>query len=85
MKRTKNNPYAEHTKFPIKHCLVSTIVIIICGAIVLGMLYGIVNSTSVSSKAWIFAVVWASLLGASLIAFWIYQIIKYKKTRKDEN
>ncbi|MFA6861662.1 MAG: hypothetical protein WCR56_04715 [Bacilli bacterium] len=81
--KKKGNP--EHSAFPMKKCLIASLVIFICGVLVLTLLYAIVNSSSIPDKSWIFAVVWASLVVGSLIAYWIYQIIKYRKTRKDEN
>ncbi|MFA6624350.1 MAG: hypothetical protein WCS80_01110 [Bacilli bacterium] len=74
----------NRTQFPLKRCLLATIVILLCALMVLALLYGIANSAKIPDKTWIFVVVWASLTGASVIGYWIYQSVLYVKIRKAE-
>lgn len=76
--------FREKSSFPLRKSLIATIVIVLCYLMVLILLYGIVNSTKME-KGYIVFAVWGSLLGASLVAYWIYQIAHYLKDRKDEN
>jgi VIT1/CCC1 family predicted Fe2+/Mn2+ transporter len=80
MKKTQD----QHTHFPWKKSLIASLVIILCFLMVLGLLYAIINVSKLSDKSWIFATVWACILGAFLIGYWIYQIVQFHQTRKDE-
>ena len=76
--------FKDRSSFPMKKCLVATIVIILCYLMVFTLLYAIVYSTDVQPFAYIFFIVWGSLLGVSLLLYWAYQIYQYRKKRKDE-
>lgn len=76
--------YTGHTKFPIKKCLIATLCIILVFIIILGLLYSIIYGANIPDKSYIFLIVWSSMFTLSLLVYWIYQIIKYIKTRKDE-
>lgn len=76
--------FKDKSFFPLKKCLIASVVIILCYLMVFTLLYAIVYSTDVQPFAYIFFIVWGSLLGLSLLAYWIYQICQYRKKRKDE-
>lgn len=78
--------YPTHTTFPIKKCWIASLVILLVAVIVLGLLYAIVgNKSALKEKSWIFLLVWGIVFGVMLVGYWIHQIRKYIKTRKDEN
>ncbi len=71
-------------KFPVKKCLIATLVIILCAFIVLTLLYSIVQVEKQNDKYWIFLLVWGVVFGGLIVFYWCFQIIKYLKNRKDE-
>ncbi len=71
-------------KFPVKKCLIATLVILLCAFIVLTLLYSIVQAEKQNDKYWIVLLVWGIGLFALIAFYWCYQIIKYCKNRKDE-
>ena len=75
--------FKDKSSFPLKKCLIASVVIILCYLMVLLLLYGVVNSTGFEHGHIIFAV-WGALLGASLLAYWAYQVYRHLKNRKDE-
>jgi hypothetical protein len=75
----------NHSRFPVRKCLIASAVIIVCAVMALGVLYGIANQAKIPDKSWIFALVWAIVFGAMLLGYWIFQIVHYIKNRKDEN
>lgn len=70
--------------FPLKRCLIATLVIILCAVMVLTLLYSIINTQNLKEKSWIFILVWGAVFGGMTIFYWIEQTIKYIKKRKDE-
>jgi uncharacterized membrane protein YdjX (TVP38/TMEM64 family) len=80
----KNNTYPTHTKFPWKKCWIATVVILIVATIALSLFYAIATNHPNNDKSWIFFLVWGIVFGLMLIMYWSNQIMKYIKTRKDE-
>ena len=76
--------FENHTKFPLKRCLIASVVIILCYMMVLVLLYSIIYANKIPEYSYIIIICWASLTVLSLASYWIYQLIKYKKTRHDE-
>lgn len=76
--------FENHTKFPFKKCIIASIVILLCYLMVLVLLYSIIYANDLPKYAFIIFICWISLTIASILAYWIYQLIKYKKIRKDE-
>ncbi len=79
--------FKDHTPFPWKKCFTATFIIILCFLVALAALYGIVQAATDGVQELtnlIVIIVWCSALGLSLAAYWITQILKYRKTRKDE-
>lgn len=76
--------FKNKSSFPLKKCLVASVVILLCYLMVFTLLYAIVFSTKISPFAYIFFIVWGALLLLSLLAYWGYQIYRYRKNRKDE-
>lgn len=72
------------SRFPLKKCLIATLVIILCAFIVLTLLYSIVQVQKQNDKYWIFLLVWGVVFAGIILFYWCYQIIKYCKNRKDE-
>lgn len=72
------------SRFPIKRCLVASLVILLVALIVLTLLYGIISAEKISDKSWIFFLVWGIVFGLMLIVYWLRQIFLYVKIRKDE-
>ncbi len=73
-----------HTHFPLKRCLIASRVILLCAVMVLGLLYSVIKRENISSKAWIFVLVWAVIFFLMLAVYWIRQIRKFIQTRHDE-
>ena len=69
-------------KFPLKKCLISSLIITLVALLILGLLISIVSSNSIPDKAWIFLLVWGLAYGLGLAAYWIYQFYLYHKSRK---
>lgn len=76
--------FKDKSSFPFRKSLIASVVIILCYLMVLILLYGVVNSTGMENGYILFAV-WGGLLLFSLIAYWVYQIVRFRKVRKDEN
>lgn len=81
--RMKNSNY--HTHFPLKRCLIASVVILLCARMVLGLLYAIVKNENIPDKTWIFVLVWGVVFFLRLFTYWRRQIIQFIRTRKDEN
>lgn len=77
--------YQNHSKFPLRKCVLASFVILLCFALVLTLLYAIVNSAGADDIGRIVLIVIISVFAALLVGYWIYQIIVYIEKRKDEN
>lgn len=66
----------------IKKLIISTVLVILIGLMVLALLYTIVGNTNGKDKLWIVFIVWGGTLLLSLIALWIYQILRHKNEKK---
>lgn len=75
--------YQNHSKFPLKKCIIATIIIIICFLLVLTLLYSILYGVDQEDN-YIVAIVWAVCLFLAILSYWIYQIVKHHKINKDE-
>lgn len=75
--------YQNHSKFPLKKCIIATIIIIICFLLVLTLLYSILYGVNQEDN-YIVAIIWAVCLFLAILGYWIYQIIKHHKINKDE-
>lgn len=73
-----------NSKFPFKKCISASIVIIIVYVMILALLYGIIYSSKLTKYSAIFVYVWTGFLVLSLASYWIYQIIRYERNKKDE-
>ncbi len=76
--------YEKHTKFPLKKCMIATVVILIVASIVLTLLLSITKSQPNDSIGFVLMIVFISVFGCLLIGYWIYQIVKFIGIRKDE-
>ena len=80
----KNNTN-YHTRFPLKRCLIASLVILLCAAMVLGLLYAVIKNEQITDKSWIFVLVWGIIFLTRLIVYWVRQILLFIHTRHDEN
>lgn len=82
----KNNIMANqrHTKFPMKKCIIMTMVLLIVYSIVLTLLLSISKNRPDDRLGFILMVVSLSLFLCFLVGYWIYQVIRYIGIRKDE-
>ena len=79
------NKIKDHTSFPVKRCVIASIVIILVFLIVLTLPISIIYSKDDLKYGWVLFLIWGILFAASLITYWIIQIVKFIKIRKDEN
>ncbi|MFA6829755.1 MAG: hypothetical protein WCR67_03520 [Bacilli bacterium] len=77
--------YQKHSKFPLKKCIIATVVFLIIATMILALIYSVIYSTDSNDVGRIFVIVTVALTGAAIIGYWIYQVIKYIEKRKDEN
>lgn len=77
--------YQSHSRFPLKKCLIATVVILIVASMVLVLLLSISKSVGSDTVGKILLIVLLSVTGAGVAAYWLYQTIHYIEKRKDEN
>lgn len=75
----------SHSRFPLRKCIVASVVILIVSSLVLVLLLAIANNTDSSEVGTILLIIILSITGAFLLAYWIYQIAQYIVNRHDEN
>ena len=76
--------YEKHTRFPFKKCIIASIVLLIVASMVLTLLVSITKNQPDDRLGFILLVVFLSLFSALLVGYWVYQIVRYIRTRKDE-
>lgn len=79
-----NNNYPKHTKFPLKKCLIASVVILIVASLVLTLLLSITTNNPNDTLAFVLMIIFVSTFGCLLLGYWIYQIVRYIGIRKDE-
>lgn len=68
--------------FPFKKCIIASIIIIIVYVIILSLLINFANNITDERYTFLIPLIWAICLSLSLIVYWVYQIIMYKKYGK---
>lgn len=81
--KNKNN-YELHSVFPWKRCWIATVIILLCAVMTVSLLVTIRDFTKIGDYNWIIILVWALVFGGLLVFYWGYQIIQYRRKRKDE-
>ena len=74
----------DKSSFPTKRIWTGCIIIVIVYLLILALLYSIVNNVQGENHLWIFLLVWGILLILSLIAYILYQIIQYRKSKHEK-
>lgn len=59
-------------------------IIIIVYLLILALLYSIVNNVQGENHLWIFLLVWGILFALSFLAYILYQIIQYQKSKHEK-
>jgi hypothetical protein len=72
----------RNNKFSLKKAIIASVVIAMVFMLLLGLLYSIAMNAAGQENLWIFLVVWGGSFVVSLIAYWIYQIVQYKRHHK---
>lgn len=76
--------YQLRSHFPWKRCIIASIVILLCSVITIALIVPIRDYMNIGKYNWIIILVWSLVFGGLLLFFWIKEIIKYQRKRKDE-
>lgn len=80
----KKDEEGLRSHFPVKKCLIATLVIILVAFLVLTLLYSLANSGGKNDKYWIFLLVWGVVFSLLILVYWLIQIVEYRRKRNDE-